>query len=238
MKKRKWHRNGKQGSKEKKKSRIVLLLLMAAVGVVLCKKILIDRPLEKENGEAIEVSTDGNFIKWVDFNVTCEAMGKAYELDVASYKDEVHVDWIELLAYVGARHGGQFDKSCVSELQETADKLQAKETTIAKLTKDMEYYDYYEEAYRAVLGGMVGEFSLEVPVENNVTGENTETSVSGQTEVQQTKEWRDFYGLKAFSPIAKGFEYSHYDDFGSARSYGYSRPHLGHDMMGQIGTPI
>ena len=44
--------------------------------------------------------------------------------------------------------------------------------------------------------------------------------------------------MKVFSPIAKGFDYSDYDDFGTARSYGYSRPHLGHDMMGQIGTPI
>ena len=85
-----------------------------------------------------------------------------------------------------------------------------------QLTKDMEYYDYYLEAYTAVLGGMVGEFSLK--------GEN-----GGMT---------SYYGLKAFSPIAKGFDYSHYDDFGSSRSYGYSRPHLGHDMMGLVGTPI
>lgn len=187
----------------------------------------------EERTEAIEVSTDGNFIKWVEFHVTCEAMSKAYELDVASYQSDVHVDWIELLAYVGARHGGQFDKNSVAEIQKTAEKLQAKETTIEELTKDMEYYAYYEEAYRAVLGGMVGEFSLETASEE-ATG-NTESTVS----VQDTaKEWHDFYGLKAFSPIAKGFEYSHYDDFGSARSYGYSRPHLGHDMMGQIGTPI
>ena len=46
------------------------------------------------------------------------------------------------------------------------------------------------------------------------------------------------YGLKAFSPIAKGFPYQDYDDFGASRSYGYERKHLGHDMMGQIGTPI
>lgn len=46
------------------------------------------------------------------------------------------------------------------------------------------------------------------------------------------------YGLKAFSPIAKGFPYNDYDDFGAARSYGFKRQHLGHDMMGQVGTPI
>ncbi len=41
-----------------------------------------------------------------------------------------------------------------------------------------------------------------------------------------------------FSPIAKGFPYSHYDDFGSSRSYGFSRAHLGNDLLGQVGTPI
>lgn len=205
------------------------LVLLAAVGCAcLLRTIRMgtrpgDLAMEEtgENKEAIEVSTDGNFIKWVDFNITCEAMSKAYELDVASRQDKNHVDWIELLAYVGARHGGKFDKNSVSELQKAAEQLQSGETTMRGLTKDMDYYDYYEEAYSAVLDGMVGKFSIEVP--DDKSGE---------------KEWKDCYGLKAFSPIAKGFEYSHYDDFGSSRSYGYARPHLGHDMMGQIGTPI
>lgn len=65
----------------------------------------------------------------------------------------------------------------------------------------------------------------------------------GEYEIQKKREdgkaeWEKCYGLKAFSPIAKGFEYSDYDDFGASRSYGYSRPHLGHDMMGQVGTPV
>ena len=46
------------------------------------------------------------------------------------------------------------------------------------------------------------------------------------------------YGLKVFSPIAKNFPYSDYDDFGASRSYGFKRKHLGHDMMGQVGTPV
>ena len=84
----------------------------------------------------------------------------------------------------------------------------------------MDYYEYYYEAYEAVLGGMVGEYEIE------------------QDDGAGGKVWKKVYGLKAFSPIAKGFEYNDYDDFGSSRSYGYRRPHLGHDMMGQIGTPI
>ncbi|MCH5249863.1 MAG: M23 family metallopeptidase [Lachnospiraceae bacterium] len=210
------------------------LLLLAATGCVFLAREMRtnmrenaisineeNNEVEEENTEAIEVSSDGDFIKWVDFNVTSEVMGKAYELDVESYKDDIHVDWIELIAYVGARHGGKFDKKSVSEIEGIAKKLRAGETTMEELTKDMEYYDYYKEAYGAVLGGMVGEFSIEVKADDD-----------------GGKEWKDYYGLKAFSPIAKGFEYSHYDDFGSSRSYGYKRLHLGHDMMGQVGTPI
>ena len=61
-------------------------------------------------------------------------------------------------------------------------------------------------------------------------------------EEQQTEDsgavWDYQYGLKAFLPIASGFDFSDSDDFGARRTYGYSRPHLGHDMMGLTGTPI
>ena len=46
------------------------------------------------------------------------------------------------------------------------------------------------------------------------------------------------YGLKAFSPVAAGYGYSHCDDFGMARSFGFKRRHLGNDLMGAQGTPI
>ncbi|MGN0376699.1 MAG: M23 family metallopeptidase [Suilimivivens sp.] len=171
---------------------------------------------------AIEVVTDDDksFIKWVDFNVTSEALSKAYTLDVESYDKDVHLNWIELLAYAGTKGGGSFNKNSLSLIDKLASELSSGETTMAKLTKDMEYYDYYYEAYEAVLGGMVGEYEIE------------------QEDDQGNRAFKKVYGLKAFSPIAKGFEYSDYDDFGSSRSYGYKRQHLGHDMMGQIGTPI
>lgn len=204
----------------------VKLILLLALGCVCIARELSSRwqesarqgsgrAWESEDGQAIEVTADGNYIKWVEFHVTCEAMTAAYDLDVETYQDEIHLNWIELLAYVGAKNGGKFDKNSVREIQKTAEKLQEGTTTIEKLTEDMEYYDYYLEAYTAVLDGMVGEFSL-----------------------MEEGSWHRYYGLKAFSPIAAGFDYSHYDDFGSSRSYGYRRPHLGHDMMGMIGTPI
>ncbi len=48
----------------------------------------------------------------------------------------------------------------------------------------------------------------------------------------------DGYGLCVFSPVAKNFYFSHYDDFGDSRSYGYKRTHLGNDLLGSVGTPV
>jgi len=44
--------------------------------------------------------------------------------------------------------------------------------------------------------------------------------------------------LRGFHPIAKGFWYSCYDDFGNSRGYGFKRRHLGHDLFGSVGAPI
>lgn len=88
------------------------------------------------------------------------------------------------------------------------------------LEEEMQYYSYYREAYGAVLDGMVGAYEKEVPV-------NTEELEGAET----ATEWKKVYGLKAYHPIAKGFPYSDYDDFGVARTYGYKRNHLGHKKM-------
>ena len=176
----------------------------------------------KYESPALEViaGDDSEYIKWVDFNISYEALCTAYDMDVNTYDSDVHLNWIELLAYTGTKGGGSFDKTSISRMEKLAKELCNGETTMEELTEDLDYYNYYYEAYKAALGGMVGEYEIE---QENEDGQ---------------KVWKKVYGLKAFSPIAKGFPYSDYDDFGSSRSYGYKRQHLGHDMMGQIGTPI
>ena len=198
----------------------ILILGLLLVLVCLLKSCQSERAGQKTNAVEVAAKAGGTYIKWVDFNVTSEALSAAYDLDVKSYGQSVHLNWIELLAYVGAKKGGNFGKESPALIKKLASELSSGETTMKKLTEDMKYYDYYYEAYEAVLGGMVGEYEIEQEDENG------------------KKQWKKVYGLKAFSPIAMGFEYSDYDDFGSSRSYGYKRPHLGHDMMGQVGTPI
>jgi len=160
-----------------------------------------------------------DFIKWVDFKITSTAMQKAMKLDIESQNTETKLDWIELLAILGSRYGGDFSKFKESDLTTLTNRLKNGET-VADITKDMKYYPYYHQAYTAVLDEFVGEYEIQTEKENN--------------EIIYEKK----YGFKAFSPIAKGYGYSHYDDFGSSRSYGYKRKHLGHDMMGSVGTPI
>lgn len=153
-----------------------------------------------------------DFIKWVDFQVPCESLQYALDVDIATAQQEKHIPWIDALALAACRTGGKCGpdsvKKAVSDLKS--------DRSPAELLGSLEkYYRYYREAYTAALGGLVGSYAIEV---------------NGQ--------WVPTYGLKAFSPIAAGYGYSHCDDFGVSRSFGFRRRHLGNDLMGSLGTPI
>ena len=159
-----------------------------------------------------------DFIHWVDFDVSRAAMQRALDLDVASRDSEQPVSWIDLLALAATWNGGgKFPASAVDKAR-TA--LLSDTSIQEQLGNQYKYYVYYQEAYGAVLGGLVGTYAIET------TDENGDTV------------WQPAYGLKAFSPIAEGYWYSHYEDFGASRGYGFARKHLGNDLMGSAGTPI
>lgn len=200
-----------------------------------------------------EETTKKEYIKWVDFNVSYQALDETYQYDIETYNSDVPLHWIELLAYLGAKYGGDFSSYKSKDLTEVVEKLVQKEETIESLTKDMKHYDYYYEVYSAVLDGFVGEYQIESynstsstdnsnSANNNTSSPNpnntNKNSTSSDKNLDKKIVWETKYGLKAFSPVAKGFGYSDYDDFGVSRSYGYKRQHLGHDMMGLVGTPI
>lgn len=161
------------------------------------------------------------YIKWVDFNPTSQAMSDALAYDVKTYGTDRHISWVTLLALLAARSGGEFSGYKSATLKELTDKLEADPSlSPADLVTNQKLYAYYLEAYGAVLDGMVGEF--------------TETAQGEDPANDATV----YYGLRAFSPIAAGYSYQDYDDFGQSRSYGYKRSHLGHDLLGSVGTPI
>ena len=159
---------------------------------------------------AVSTNADVGYIKWVDFKVTEKAMSDAAKLDINSFGTDSHTNWIDLLAILACKYGGDFNHYKYSDMEAISNRI-VKGEKIPDITKDMKYFSYYKEAYTAVLAEFMGEYKIE--------NENK-------------------YGIKAFLPIAKGYGYSHYDDFGQSRSYGFKREHLGHDMMGSVGTPI
>ena len=132
---------------------------------------------------------------------------------------DIEYNWIELLAYLACQNGGNFKNFNSNDLNNLVKKLQNGET-IEELTRGMKFYDYYFESYSAVLGGFIGYYQTEKSQEDG------------------SKKFVNSYGLKAFLPVAKNYSFSHYDDFGNSRSYGFKRTHLGNDLMGSIGTPI
>ncbi|MCQ2430825.1 MAG: M23 family metallopeptidase [Clostridia bacterium] len=169
------------------------------------------------------VNADGQtYIKWIDFTPTAQALSDTLSYDVETYGTPAHASWIELLALLAARSGGNFSGYKSSALKSLTDRLTADPAlTPANLTTNAKLYAYYLEAYGAVLGGMVGLY--------------TETTQADDGTVPDGKL---YYGLRAFSPVAAGYGYTHYDDFGASRSYGYKRDHTGHDLMGGVGTPV
>ena len=177
-----------------------------------------------------------DFIRWVDFTVPAEVMEKAFRLDINTCQAPVHLDWIQLLAFLGARYGGDFSRSRQADLDSLAEALK-NGTSMDTLAEGLKYYPYYKEAYGAVLGGMVGLYEIQVPP-SEVPASMLSESGNGETDENKENVWLAKYGLKAFSPIAKNYPYTDFDDFGTSRSYGYRRQHLGHDLMGQVGTPI
>ena len=161
---------------------------------------------------ALAVPVQAEPIRWVDFDVPYESLKYAMDQDIGTFEQEKHLSWIDILSLAACRTGGKCDLSSVKKAVTDLKSDQSPEELLGTLYK---YYDYYHTAYSAVLGGLLGSFAIE-----------------------KDGQWIPAYGLKAFSPIAAGYGYSHCDDFGMARSFGFKRKHLGHDMMGSAGTPI
>ena len=247
-----------QESRTKYVQKIKRGILAECILLVLFTAVLTGRkePEVKESSSGNRVlAVEGDYIKWVDFTVSYEALCKAYEWDVETHGTEHEICWVDLLAYTAAKTGGQFGKDALKTMEMAAKAVSTGEKNFEELTEELKYYCYYREAYEAAIGGLVGEYEREVvetetlnrTESSNITGKEfaaeqeiavEQKSAAGQKLTAGQKQYEKVYGLKGYFPLARGFDYTHYDDFGAGRSYGYKRKHLGHDMMGLVGTPV
>ena len=197
------------------------LITFFTLFIFLLFNIIIFYSFANDTSDSETIEEKNNFIKWVDFNISAEALNLTAQLDIDSHnKDEkITYNWIELLAYLSCKNGGDFKQFKKQDLTNLVTELENNQT-MENLTQNLKFYDYYYESYSAVLGGFIGNYEIEIENEDG------------------SKSYQEKYGLKAFLPIAKNYAFSHYDDFGNSRSYGFKRTHLGNDLMGSIGTPI
>lgn len=163
--------------------------------------------------------TEKTYIKWFQLNVNEKALVDAMNLDIETYDMLYHISWIDTLSYLACKNGNDFSKYKKADIEKMKEKL-GDIYTVDDLMSGNKYYTFYKQCFSAALGGILGEYEKQVPDKN--TGKKIEKG----------------YGMIAYSPIAEGFSYSHYDDFGNSRSYGYRRQHLGNDLLGYVGTPI
>ena len=162
---------------------------------------------------------DKSYIKWAELNVSYKALEDALRLDIETYDKLYHISMVDTLSYLAVKNGNDFSSYKSADIEKMKEAL-ADTYTVDDLMPENKYYDFYKEVFTAALGGLLGEYEKEAP-----DGNGGKTVKKG-------------YGLIAYSPIAEGFSYSHYDDFGAGRTYGYRRSHLGNDLMGYVGTPI
>lgn len=151
-------------------------------------------------------------IRWVNFDIPTESLAYAMDVDIHTAEEEKHISWIDILSVAACHTGGKCD---LASVKRAAQQLRTDASPEELLGSLYQYYPYYHESYTAVLGGFLGHFAIE-----------------------KDGQWIPAYGLKAYSPIAEGYAYSHCSDFGNARSFGFARKHLGNDLMGSLGTPI
>lgn len=200
--------------KLKKKRRafaIICLGLMVCISVSFLSFYLL-----KSNAQE-----DGEYIKWMEFNPPLSAMEKALKADIDTHDDLIHINWVDLLSALAAKYWGEWGRYSASDMDEFITKLKQGEN-IKILTAGYKTFNFFSEAYHAVLDGFVGEYKIG-------TGE---TDLGGDPIMEEK------YGLRAYSPLAYGYGYSHYDDFGTSRNFGYKRRHLGNDLIASVGTPI
>lgn len=188
--------------------KMIYTLLLLSITVI--SLIIGDQMIKKAEDIALPAGSD--HIKWVEFSVPKSALDEALALDIATKGTDAHIPIHRSLAYLAAKNYGSFEKYKKGTLSNIGSEIFSKSEKMS----ENKLYNYYLSAYSALLSGFVGDY----------------------TKIYENGEKESGYGLRVFSPIAAGYYYKDYDDFGASRSYGYKRSHLGHDMLGSVGTPI
>ena len=105
--------------------------------------------------EICHAEENKNFIKYAEFNPTYEALNKAMKEDIKSHDKDIKINWIEVLACLGSKYGGDFKRYKESDMDEILKKLKSGKP-MSEITSGMKNYNYYYQVYEAVLKEFLG----------------------------------------------------------------------------------
>ena len=199
---------------KKNKPPIIIFMTVCVLAICIVGSLFVQAE-ETDQGDSGQ-----KYIKWVKFNIPLEAMEKALKADIENHDAEIKTPFVSLLALLGAKYWGEWDRYKPSDMDDLISKLKSGESE-TDISKNYEKYPYFEKVYGAIFSQMIGKFSIAKENDSN-----------GRPILEEK------YGLKSYSPIAYGYKFSHCRDFGNSRNFGYRRNHLGNDLMARSGTPI
>ena len=82
--------------------------------------------IAENSPDLLPVGTDseGNdYIKWVDFDVTYQALRDAMDVDIETYEQDLHISWTDILSFLAAKYGGDFSSYRFSDIEALTQEL-------------------------------------------------------------------------------------------------------------------
>lgn len=103
-----------------------------------------------------------SYIKWVDFKGTAPVLKKLSDLDISSHtnNEPVKLNWIELMAYLSCKYGGDLSLFKQSDLDSLVSQLREGKT-MEELTSKMKLYNYFYQSYDAIFHEYLGEYEIQ-----------------------------------------------------------------------------
>ena len=151
-----------------------------------------------------------------------KVMEKALKTDVTARKKGKSIKFTALVSLLASKYYGDWEKYKEKDLEELVERFLKGETK-EELSELYSNFSHFENFYDALFSEFVGEYKISKAIEY----ENEKDLV-----------FEKKYVLKAYSPIAYGYDSSFCDDFDNEINLAKQKGHFGNDIAAKKGTPF
>ncbi len=152
--------------------------------------------------------------------VPLKVMEKALKEDIKSQEGNKLVKFTTLISLLAAKYYGDWDEYSEKDLEYFVNRLNSGET-VEELKQSYKNYEYFNLFYETLFSEFIGKYKI-----------------SKQKNEKSVPIFEEKYGLKAYSPIAYGFDVNFCDDFDNETNFARQKGHFGNDIAVKKGTPF